>query len=241
MERRIVIMATLVVALGACSAGEDAPARPADAPAASAWVQPPRIDAISPNGASLIVRGVAEPGARVVLRGADGAAAAVAADSTGRFELRIPAPPAPVLMAPEVQLGEDAAVSPDTLVVIPGGPAALIAAGEATRRLDRAGPLEAVDFDGAAVQMVGRMADGAASAPTLVVDGAPLAVMRLPNGRWRAVQSGGAAREIVVGGRAYAYPGAQALEGEGVARAGQGWRVAWVGRPSGRQVTWLPD
>ena len=80
MERRIVIMATLVVALGACSAGEDAPARPADAPAASAWVQPPRIDAISPNGASLIVRGVAEPGARVVLRGADGAAAAVAAD-----------------------------------------------------------------------------------------------------------------------------------------------------------------
>ncbi|WP_288757224.1 hypothetical protein [uncultured Brevundimonas sp.] len=240
MELRIVIMAMLVAGAGACSGEDEAAPQASEAPAGSAWIQPPRIDALAADGTDRLVRGAAGPGARVVLRGADGEAVAAAADSKGRFELRIPAPSAPVLLTPEVQLGEDASVSPDRLVLIPGGPAALIAAGEATRRLDAAGPLDAIDSDGAALQIVGRASPQGAP-PTVVVDGAPEAVTRLSDGRWRVLVSGGGARSIVVGGRTYAYPGVGAPEGTTLARAGDGWRIGWPTPPQGRQESWLPD
>lgn len=240
MKRRIVTMTLLLGALGACSRGEEPAARASEAPAASAWVQPPRIDAVAVDGTDRLVRGAAGPGARVVLRGADGEAVAAAADGGGRFELRMPAPDAPVLLTPEVQVGEDASVSPYRLVLIPGGPAALIAAGEATRRLDAAGPLDAIDSDGAALQIVGR-APPQGAPPTVLVDGAPEAVTRLSDGRWRVLVSGGGARSIVVGGRAYAYPGVGAPEGTTLSRAGDGWRIGWPTPPQGRQETWLPD
>lgn len=240
MERRIVIM-VLAASVAACSDKDEATPRAAtEAQAASAWIQPPRIDAVAADGADRLVRGIAGPGARVVLRGADGQAVAASADPAGRFELRVPAPSTPVLMTPEVQVGEDAAVSPDRLVLVPGGPAALIAAGEATRRLDRAGPLDAVDFDGAAIRIVGRVS-AQGSPPPVVVDGEAQAVTRLAGLRWRALSSGGGARSLVVGGRTYAYPGAGGEEGRGVSRAGQGWRISWPTPPQGRQETWLPD
>lgn len=240
MKRRIVTMTLLAGALSACSGDDEPPPRSSETPAASAWIQPPRIDAVVADGTDRLVRGAAGPGARVVLRGSAGQAVAAAADPKGRFELRIPAHSAPVLLTPEVQVGEDASVSPDRLVLIPGGPAALIAAGEATRRLDAAGPLDAIDSDGAALQIVGR-APPQGGPPTVMVDGAPEAVTRLPDGRWRVLVSGAGARSIGVGGRTYAYPGAAAPEGTTLSRAGDGWRIGWPTPPQGRQETWLPD
>ena len=237
MKCRIVTLAALCVTVAACSDGNEQP-KPADeASAASPWVQPPDIARAVVDRGTLVVSGVAGPGARVVLRGGDGAAAAVAADTTGRFELRLPAPTIPMVFTPEVLVGEVASQSPTRLVVIPGGPAALMAPGQATRRLDGSGPLAAVDSDGAAIQIVGR---GDAPPPSVIVDGQPMSTAPLPGGGWRAVAMGAGARQLEVGGRSYAYPGGTA-EQDGVERAGQGWRISMSTPPTGGQTTWLPD
>ncbi len=236
MKCRIVTLAALCAVVAACSDGNEQPAPADEASAASPWVQPPDIARAIVDRGTLIVSGVAGPGARVVLRGGDGAAAAVAADAAGRFELRLPGPTIPMVFTPEVQVGEVASQSPTRLVVIPGGPAALMAPGQATRRLDERGPLAAVDSDGGAIQMVGR-----GDAPSsVVVDGQAMATAPLPGGGWRAVAMGAGARRIEVGGRSYAYPGGTSGQ-DGVERAGEGWRIAMSTPPTGRQTTWLPD
>jgi hypothetical protein len=238
MKRRIIAMAGLMAALSACSGSRESPADPTQpASGASSWVQPPRIEAVTRQGGGLVVRGRAGPGARVVLRGDGEAGSAVSADAAGRFELRMTPPVGEVLLTPEVQTGEDAAVSPDRLLLIANGPAALVSPGGPTRRLDGAGPLEAVDFDGAALQLVGRSAEGR---PVVTVDGAAMDVVPLGGGRWRAALTGGGPRLILVGGRAYAYPGEGGAESD-VARAGQGWRITLPTPPRGRQSVWLPD
>jgi hypothetical protein len=236
MKCRIVTLAALCVTVAACSEGNEQPRPEDEASAASPWVQPPDIASAVVDRGTLVVSGVAGPGARVVLRGADGAAAAVAADTTGRFGLRMPAPTIPMVFTPEVLVGEVASQSPTRLVVIPGGPAALIAPGQATRRLDGSAPLAAVDSDGGAIQMVGR---GDRSAP-VAVDGQAISTAPLPGGGWRAVAMGTGARRIEVGERTYAYPGGVSQQ-DGVERAGEGWRISMSTPPTGGQTTWLPD
>lgn len=236
MKCRIVTLAALCVAVAACSDGNEQPAPADEASAASPWVQPPDIARAAVDRGTLVVSGVAGPGARVVLRGGDDAVAAVAADATGRFELRLPAPTIPMVFTPEVLVGEASSQSPTRLVVIPGGPAALMAPGQATRRLDGSGPLAAVDSDGGAIQVVGR---GDAPSP-VAIDGQAISTSPLPGGGWRAVAMGAGARQIEVGGRSYAYPGGVS-EQDGVERVGDGWRISMSTPPTGGQTTWLPD
>ncbi len=236
MKCRIVTLTALFLAAAACSNGNE-PRTPADDPmAASPWVQPPNIAGVAVDRGTLVVTGAAGPAARVVLRGGDGAAAAVTADAAGRFELRLPAPATPMVFTPEVLVGEVASQSPTRLVIIPGGPVALMASGQATRRFDGSGVLAAVDSDGAATQVVGR-GDAPAS---ITVDGQASPASPLPSVGWRAMLIGAGARRIEVGGRSYAYPGA-ASEQDGVERVGAGWRVSMSTPPTGRQTTWLPD
>ena len=236
MKCRIVTLAALCVTVAACSDGNEQPKAADQASAASPWVQPPDIASAVVDRGTLVVSGVAGPGARVVLRGGDGAAAAVAADTTGRFELRLPAPTIPMVFTPEVLVGEVASQSPTRLVVVPGGPAALMAPGQATRRLDGSGPLAAVDSDGGVIQMVGR----GDAPPPVAIDGQAISTSPLPGGGWRAVAMGADARRIEVGGRSYAYPGGVSEEGS-VERAGEGWRISMSTPPTGGQTTWLPD
>ncbi|WP_395944626.1 hypothetical protein [Brevundimonas sp.] len=244
MKRRIIAMAALsatpLVVLAACSRNGEGAARPADAQTASAWVQPPHVDAAFRDGGVVVVRGLAGPDARVVLRGANGAAVAVGADATGRFELRAPAATGDIRLTPEVQVGEDAAPSPETLVLIRGGtgPMILIAAGEPTVRLDGRGVLDAVDSDGSAVIVSGRTAGGP---PTVLVDGARASVMAGAGGTWRATASGNGPAVIMVGDARFDFPGVGAESDFTPVRAGQGWRLTWPTGPSGRQTTWLPD
>ncbi|WAC61066.1 hypothetical protein [Brevundimonas sp. SL130] len=244
MKRRItatvVLAATLLAAASACSKQGDAAAKVEDAATSSVWVRPPKIETAMREGDGVVVRGQAGPNARVVLRGTDGAAVAVAADATGGFELRVPVGPGDVRLTPEVQVGEDAAPSPETLVLVqPGaGPLFLVASGEPTRRLDGRGALDAVDSDGAAVILSGKTSGGA---PNVLIDGARAVVMPGPDGVWRATAPGAGASVIEVDGVRFAFPGFGGQSDFTPVRAGDGWRLTWATGPSGRQTVWLPD
>ncbi|MDQ1153383.1 hypothetical protein [Brevundimonas sp. SORGH_AS_0993] len=240
MKCRIIVWMALSLMVAACSNGGRRVADDADAAEPSAWVQPPHIDGLSRDGQTLIVRGGAGPNARVVLRRANGEAVAGTADAAGRFELRLPALSGDVLFRPEVQVGEDAAVAPETLVIVQGGtgPVALVAAGQPSTRLDAHGLLETVDFDGKALAASGQSSGGL---PTVVVDGVRARVWAGGGHAWRAMSSDAGARSLTVDGHVFSLPD---LNGGGsltMRRAGEGWLLTVPVAPKGHQTTWLPD
>ena len=235
MKRSIVLSILCLAGAAGCSPAADAPAR-ADEVAASAWQRPPEVSAVARQGATLLVSGAAGPRARVVLRGVEGEAVASSAAADGRFEIRLPAPAGDALLTLEVQSGEEAFTAPARLLVLRGGPVALLSEGQAAIRLDRAGPLDAVDSDGAAMVLSGR----ASAAPSVAMNGVGLPVV-FEKGRWRAEAPAGAGA-IRVGSAAYDYPGPSGGAGFSTMRAGKGWSVAWSPQGGGgRQSTWLPD
>lgn len=240
MKRRMIVACVAVLAAAACSDPRGGVAGPTGADEASPWVRPPLIDGVARDGGVLVVRGAAGPNARVVLRAPGAAAVAASADGAGRFELRLPPLHGDVRFTPEVQVGEDAAVSPETLVVIQGGagPVVLIAAGQPTVRLDGAGGLDAVDSDGATLMASGRT-DGAA--PVVTINGVSATAAPIGRGGWRAMAGPIGATTITVDGRSFDYPGPGGAAGFSIERAGQGWRVSWPVAPNGRQAAWLPD
>ena len=240
MKRQIIVVMAVGLTIAACSDDRRRATSSDDAPKPSAWVQPPHIDGLRRDGGAILVRGAAGPGARVVLRGADGAAVAATADAAGRFELRLPPLDGDVLLRPEVQVGEDAAVSPETLVVIRGGagPVALVAAGQPTVRLDAHGVLDAVDFDGKTLAASGHAPNGP---PTVSIDGAKARVSSVGGEQWRALSADSGTQSVDVGGRVFTLPDMDGGASFSVERAGAGWKLTLPIAPQGRQTTWLPD
>jgi hypothetical protein len=244
MKRAISTM--MAVALGGVPAA-CAPAPPEQAEtgsrAAAGWTRPPVVSRVVRAGSALVVSGVAEPEGRVVLRSGEGEAFAASADSRGRFEVRLPAPARHLLLRPETQVGQDAAPSPDQLLILAGGqgPIAVLRPGGATRRLDDAPALGAIDSDGRM-----RLASGAVPAGTARVEvqggGDSLQVAPDASGRWSVMLPPNSdPEEIRVAGRAFVWPGeAPAAQGLSVDRVGAGWRVRWSGYGGARQSTWLP-
>lgn len=233
------------VAGAACSPPAAPEAEAARSPAAAAgWTRPPMISSVQRTRDGLILSGQAEPRARVVLRSETGPAHAAAADEEGRFEIRMTAPAGDLLLRPETQVGQDAAPSPDRLLIVAGGrgPVAILRVGGVTRRLDRAPALGAVDSDGRMRLVSGQGAPGGAPIE-LQAGGETGRVTPDAAGRWSLVLPPSAGPdEILVGGRAFVWPG----EGPetatfGIDRVGAGWRVNWSGPAGGRQTTWLPD
>jgi hypothetical protein len=238
----------VVAAAAAAVASAGCAPRPAEeaadaAEAASGWTRPPSIDRVTRAGTELVVVGVAEPNARVVLRSDAGAAFAASADDRGRFEIRMSAPVGHLLLRPETQVGQDAAASPDRLLIVDGGrgPVAVLRSGGPTRRLDAAPGLGAVDSDGRM-----RLASGqaASAAPVTVQSGGEtVQVSPAADGRWRLMLAPQAGPDvIVVGGRAYAWPGEAAAPRDGlsVEAVEGGWRIGWAGSAGASQSTWLP-
>ncbi len=234
--------AFLVALMTACS--EPTPPKRAGAPgpAASGWTRPPAILSVRRVSASLVFSGEAEPGARVVLRNDSGAAYAVAADGRGRFEIRMAAPAGDLWLQPETQNGQDAAPSPDRLLIVAGGrgPIAILRSGGPTLRLDRAPALGAVDSDGRM-----RLASGRAAGPgPVVVQAGGESVRVTPAaGRWSLMLRPASGPDVIgTDGSRFAWPGES---GSGavprVERAGQGWTAVWTGAGGARQTTWLPD
>jgi hypothetical protein len=248
MKRAILGKAAIAVVLCAASAACSPPAPAASeetrAPAAvGGWTRPPMIRSVRRVPGGLVFSGQAEPGARVVLRSESGPAHAAAADDQGRFEIRMTAPAGDLLLRPETQVGQDAAPAPERLLIVAGGrgPVAILRAGAATRRLDRAPALGAVDSDGRM-----RLASGLSALAGEPLDvsagGEGGAVKSDAAGRWSLVLGPSTGPdEIRVGGRAFTWPGEGGGEGTRVERAGAGWRVVWSGPAGGRQTTWLPD
>ncbi len=251
MKRAILGKAAIALVLCAtsvaCSPPAPAVAEKVRGPAeVGGWTRPPMIASVRRIPGGLVFSGQAEPGARVVLRSDTGPAHAAAADDQGRFEIRMTAPAGDLLLRPETQVGQDAAPSPERLLIVAGGrgPVAILRAGGATRRLDRAPALGAVDSDGRMRIASGLIApDGASVDVSAGREGGP--VTSDAAGRWSLVLGPSAGtEEIRVAGRAYIWPGdvaGEAVVGTRVERAGAGWRVVWSGPAGGRQTTWLPD
>lgn len=246
MKRAILGKAGTAVFVLALTTSCNAPAaqkrtEPADA-AVAGWTRPPAILSVRRGSTSLVFTGEAEPGARVVLRNDAGAAYAAAADARGRFEIRMVAPAGDLWLQPETQIGQDAAPSPDRLLIVAGGrgPIAILQSGGPARRLDRAPALGAVDSDGRM-----RLASGRAvgTEPTVVQAGGESVRVSSAGGRWSLMlRPATGPDEIEAGGARFAWPGES---GPGpvprVERAGEGWRAVWTGAGGARQTTWLPD
>ncbi|NJC42465.1 hypothetical protein GGQ87_002760 [Brevundimonas alba] len=239
-------MAAAVLAGGAMACSPTPP-RPDKAAAETGgdWAQPPVIQRVQRNGSALVVSGAAQPEARVVLRGDDGAAFAATADSQGRFELRVPAPAQHLLLRPETQVGQDTAPSPDRLLILAAGqgPIAVLRPGGATRRLDAAPALGAIDSDGRMRVASGRTAPGATQ---IQVRGGGETVPVTPDaeGRWSVMLAPHAGPDsIQVGDREFVWPGEPASPSQNlsVERSGAGWMIRWTAPGGGRQSTWLPD
>lgn len=242
---KAVMTLLLCLANAACSPPAPAEAERARSPAAiEGWTRPPMIQSVRREPGSLIFIGEAEPGVRVVLRSDSGPAYAAAADDQGRFEIRMSPPAGDLLLRPETQTGQDAAPAPERLLIVAGGrgPVAILRSGGATRRLDPAPALGAVDSDGMMRLVSGRSEPGGApidlqagdETGRVTPDGA---------GRWSLVLAPSAGPDqIRVGGRTFTWPG-EAAGGAAfrVERAGAGWRVVWSEPAGGRQTTWLPD
>lgn len=246
MKRRIFTGGMLAIFSGAvagCSAPERAAAP--EPGRAAGWVTPPMIDTVERGPNSLIVRGRAAPQGRVVLRGAGETAYAAGADDRGRVELRIQPPTVDTLFVVETRHGQDAAPAPQSLLVAsdPAGPIALLAAGAATRRLDRAGALDVIDSDGRALLASGRAAPGT-PVSVAVGGGAATEALTADDGRWSLMLAapGGAPVEISVAGRLYRYPGPGPGPAEGFALEAVegGWRASRRLSSASRQSSWFP-
>lgn len=244
MKRAISMMAAAALAtvLAGCSpapAGntDETPRAPGD------WARPPLIERVSRQGDELLVSGVAEPGGRVVLRSETGSAYAASADANGRFEIHVAAKAGHLLLRPETQVGQDAAPSPDRLLILAGGdgPMALLRFGGPARRLDAAPALGAVDSDGRMRLASGVTAEGTAQVD-VISDGQTLRVTPGSDGRWSLMLPMTSAPDgIEVAGRIFAWPGeAPGGESLSVEQGAAGWRVGWSGAGGGRQSTWLP-
>lgn len=156
----------------------------------------------------------------------------------------MPAPGGHLLLRPEVQVGQDAASSPEQLLVLGAGrgPIAVLRTGGPTRRLDAAPALGAIDSDGRM-----RLASGRVAAGTATVEvqsrGETLRVAPDAAGRWSVIlgpQDG--AESVQIGGRTFVWPGeAAATDNLEVERLEDGWRIRWAGPGGARQTTWLPD
>lgn len=252
MKRAMFGRAAIVVLL--CGAGvacspSAVPSEKPEAPVAvGGWTRPPTIRAVQRVPGGLMFTGQAEPGARIVLRSESGPAHATVADDQGRFGLRIAASTGDLLLRPETQRGQDAAPSPERLLIVAGGrgPVAILRSGGATQRLDRAPSLGAVDSDGRMRLVSGRSAPGG---PPVRLEAAGEVGEVTPDaaGRWSLVLEPSRGPDAIrVGDRSFTWPGEGAgLGGEDsvmrVERLEAGWRVFWRGPAGGRQTTWLPD
>lgn len=227
--------------LSGCAPASPPPGQRNDAD--DGWTQPPLVTSAEVAGATLIISGMAEPGARVVLRNDAGGAYAASADGRGRFEIRMIASTNTILLRPETQVGQDSAPSPERLLIINGGegPIVVLRPGAPARRLGVSPVLAAVDSDGRMT-----LASGKTAMPLTVAAGDRSARVTPDSaGRWSLLLESAEPREIRVGDRRFFWPGdtirVAGTTEPAVGRAGEGWRINWTAVGGTRQSTWLPD
>lgn len=239
--KRSICISLFAAGLAACSSPEWRESRATAA--ASEWAATPAIVSVARSAQVVRIGGVTEAEARVVLRAGDGAAYATGSDGDGRFSLNMPTPAVDTLFVVEGQRGEASVRAPYELLIgaAPSGPAALLADGAPTRRIDPSGPLDALDSDGRALAASGRAAPGAEV--RLRIDGRPTIVVRAgPDGRWSAplASSGAAPLTLTINERRYLYPGPGVATAPLLEPAGEGWRAVRRLGDASWQSSWLP-
>lgn len=249
MKRRIVVAGIgVAMVLAGCAAPVER-SKGEETPQDGGWAATPRIAAVVRQGASVVIRGDAPPGARVVLRGDQEVAFAVGTDGSGRFELHVGATPTPMLLTPEVQIGQFPAPGPEHLLLAGTGAvdgtslAALLIEGGASRRLTPGPALDSVDGDGQGLVAAGRAQPGARVSVS-AGGGAAVEAITNADGRWMAVLPASGDRQvgIAVGEALFIYPGsASGASLNQIERSGEGWRLTRVLSPSARQTSWFPD
>ncbi len=240
MKRPIAKAVFLAAALAGSGCGQGATPQTGGAPADNGWIMPPIIEAVAAVGSDLVFSGRASPLGRVVIGGPGGQAYAVGADREGRFDLRVPRPAQDTLFTVEARAGQRGYPAPYRLLVgaNASGPIGLVSVGAATKRLDAAGPLDAVDSDGSARLLSGRAAPRAA---VLVDSGQTRSVSTGTDGRWMLSLPSAGLTPLRVGASAYVPPNGQAMEEGRLERSGAGWRITWSTPAGARQTTWFPD
>ncbi|MDZ4362238.1 hypothetical protein [Brevundimonas sp.] len=239
-DRRMTAMVTALL-LASCSAPTNEPERAAAVESSRDWVIPPRVETVRADAGSLVFTGLGQPGGRVVLRTDAGAAFAAVADASGGFEIRMARPAGDLVLHPETQRGQDAAPSPETILVLAGGPIAMLSPGIPTRRLDAGSSLGAIDTDGRVMVLSGRAVAGASVKVSVSGRDVPMDVTADAEGHWMAVLPDTGAAQIRINGTIFDYPGGRAGSGDfQVQQAGQGWTVHWSAPDGARQTTWLP-
>lgn len=240
MKRPIAIVLcglALAQALSGCSS--PAPSAATERADDGGWVATPRVETVTVQPPSIIVRGQAAPSARVVLTAPGGQAYAVGASEDGGFELRLPTPAADVVFEVESRVGQERFPSVERLLVGAEGqgPIALLAIGAPTRRLDAAPALDAVDTDGRAGFVSGR---AAAKSPVSVIADRQMETTTGSSGRWSFPVGAGPA-SVVIGDAIFRPVLGAPGDMDRLVRAGDGWVIAWQAADGARQTTWFPD
>ena len=241
IRQSLPISLMLALAVAGCGPSEDGRTVPS-AQTQTDWIISPLISSVETTPGGLIFRGQGQPGGRIVLRGADRIAFAAVADASGRFEIRMAGTRGSLLLVPEAQVGQDAAPSPQRVLIIDGGrgPIVLLKPGSASRRLDAAPVLAAVDADSRGLLISGQAEPGA---PVRIEtsDRPALTMTAGTDGRWTASLDGSGPRVVRVNEQSFTYPGAAPDTERVPVRAGAGWRVRWEMADGATQGVWLPD
>ncbi|WP_427792710.1 hypothetical protein [Brevundimonas diminuta] len=247
MERRNALRLSLCLALAMVVSACGAPKNEATTDAAEMreddWAPTPRILGVSPRtSGGVLVRGVAQPGARVILSGGEGSVVAAAADTQGHFEIQVDAASGGRLLTPENQVGQVTTPGPQQLLIAGERQelAALLTEGGASLRLTPGPALDALDGDGGGLIASGRARPGQTVA--IRAGGGVAEVTADKQGRWSVLVPAMADRAgaLDVDGQIFDYPGPGSPSGQ-AERAGDGWRITRRLSSSARQTTWLPD
>lgn len=228
---------SLLAFLAAC--GREEPLVSETASNASEWQQPPSITQVRWNGSKAVLEGVAEPASRVIFAGAGGAVHAANADGEGHFDISLDVPEGGLLLKPRSQIGQTFINGFGEVYVLaaPVRVAVTLIDGDASYRIGAAGPLDAVDSDGAVLMLSGRTRKTGDVRVTL--NGETYTSRPDHSGRWVLAVSGAGPARISVEGRDYDFSGAEAGESP-PQMIGQGWRITRNLGGKAVQTTWLP-
>lgn len=147
--RTLIVALVLPLALGACGARPDAGAGDGQTSGEEAYLTPPAPDAVGRDAAGVVLSGRAPPGGKVRLAGPDGRAMFAPVDARGRWTIPLGPAAGPHIFGLSAVTAGRSTQAEGYVVVAPAGQVALLRAGAAAERIDRAARpgLSAVDFD----------------------------------------------------------------------------------------------
>ncbi len=253
---RMTALLALVLAGGCSEEGawrNPAIAQQAEGRAEAAYLPPPTLTAASPAGGGLLLRGSAQPHARVRLGSPTGEATFAQSDQNGAWSLTLPQSPTVRLYGLSMAVADRTVQSEGYVAILPSGQAVRLRAGAGAVPLTAA-PSEhlrilAVDYDrdGGAV-VSGRATPGASL--VLRIDGVDAQGRADAEGRFSIAATEPLSEQphqILVAGDGEDRITLRAVRGGPplaapvrAEREGAGWRIEWMTPGGGAQTTVIP-